>query len=69
MGEGGGGGVGIGGGGGGEGGKGGGEGGEGGDDDDGSGKQISHPALATLLSVTHWIGVPSGTIPSGEVRQ
>ena len=52
--------------------------GGGGDGDGGSGglglggggtdrvKQISQPALVTLLSVRHSIGVPSGTTPSGE---
>ena len=45
----------------------GGEGGEGGDSGvvDG-GKQSSQPAKVTLPSVNHWIGVPSGTTPSGE---
>ena len=42
-------------------------GGEGGDSGvvDG-GKQSSQPAKVTLPSVNHWIGVPSGTTPSGE---
>ena len=48
---------------GGEGGEGGDSGGRGGTD---RGKQISQPALVTLLSVRHSIGVPSGTTPSGE---
>jgi len=54
-------------------------GGDGGDDGDGGGgggdggasggggrKQSSQPARLVLPSVTHWIGVPSGTTPSGE---
>ena len=49
---------------------GGGEGGEGGDNGGRGGidrvKQISQPALRTLPSVCHSIGVPSGTTPSGE---
>ena len=49
---------------------GGGEAGEGGaaggDGGDGGRKQSSQPALVTLLSVRHSIGVPSGTTPSGE---
>ena len=51
----------------------GGEGGEGGDGgaDGGTGggggrKQSSQPARLVLPSVIHWIGVPSGTTPSGE---
>ena len=48
----------------------GGEGGEGGHDGGagggGGGKQSSHPAKFSLPSVIHWIGVPSGTTPSGE---
>ena len=49
---------------------GGGEAGEGGaaggDGGDGGRKQSSQPALVTLPSVRHSIGVPSGTTPSGE---
>ena len=47
----------------------GGDGGDGGgkEDDGGGGKQISHPANVTLASVTHLIGVPSGTTLSGEL--
>ena len=64
---------------GGEGGDDGGDGGDGGDDggdgggggDGGAGggggrKQSSHPARLVNPSVIHWIGVPSGTTPSGE---
>ena len=54
------------------GGNGGDDGGDGGGGDDGgvgSGggtKQSSQPARLALPSVIHWIGVPSGTTPSGE---
>ena len=45
------------------GGRGGGDGGAGGG---GGGKQSSQPARLVNPSVIHWIGVPSGTTPSGE---
>ena len=45
----------------------GGEGGDGGEGGVGSGKQSSQPALVTLPSVRHSIGVPAGTAPSGEL--
>ena len=54
---------------GGDGGEDGGDGGGGGDGGAGGGggrKQSSQPARLVLPSVTHWIGVPSGTTPSGE---
>eukprot|EP00964_Phaeocystis_antarctica_P083940 scaffold52861_cov74-Phaeocystis_antarctica.AAC.1 len=55
---------------GGDGGDDGGDGGGGGDGGDGGGggrKQSSHPARLVNPSVIHWIGVPSGTTPSGLV--
>ena len=51
---------------GGEGGCEGGVGGAGGAGGGGGGKQSSQPARLVNPSVIHWIGVPSGTTPSGE---